>query len=162
MVGQYLEAGKIVNTHGVRGEVRIQPWADSPEFLCAFKTLYIDGKPLNVLSARPHKSAVIALFDGIGTVDEAIRLKNKTVSIDRKDAQLQDGVYFIADLIGLSAVDDVTGEELGRITDIIPLTSNNVYVISGAREILVPAVPEFVKKIDVDAGRIRFRLIEGM
>lgn len=162
MTKQFLEAGKIVNTHGIRGEVKIQPWADSPEFLCGFKTLYIDGKPVKVLSAKAHKSNVIAQLEGIDIVDDAIRLKNKTVSINRDDAALEDGAHFITDLIGLAAIDVSTGKELGKITDIIPLTPNNVYVITGTREILVPAVPEFVKSIDIGAGRVMFQLIEGM
>lgn len=162
MMNQFLEAGKIVNTHGVRGEVKIQPWADSPEFLCGFKTLYIDGNPVGVLSSRAHKSNVITLFEGIGSIDDAIRLKNKTVSIKRDDVKLEPGAYFITDLIGLIAVDEETGGVLGKITEIIPLTPNNVYVITGDREILVPAVPEFVKNIDIIAGRVTFRLIEGM
>ncbi len=162
MLKQYLEVGKITSTHGVHGEVRIEPWANSPEFLCGFKALYIDGVPVRVLSARVHKSAVIALFDEVTDIDSAVRLKNKVVFIDRKDAGLETGEYFIADLIGLAAVDDATGEELGRITDILPLNPNNIYVINGQREILVPAVPEFVGEINTDAGYIRFRLIEGM
>ncbi|NLA87874.1 MAG: 16S rRNA processing protein RimM [Clostridiales bacterium] len=162
MLKQYIEIGKITSTHGVCGEVRIEPWANSPEFLCGFKALYIDGVPVKVLSARVHKSAVIALLDGVTDVDGAVRLKNKIVFIDRKDAGLETGEYFIADLIGLSAVDDATGEELGRITDILPLNPNNIYVINGQREILVPAVSEFVREINTEAGYIRFRLIEGM
>jgi 16S rRNA processing protein RimM len=161
-VNQFLEAGKIVNTHGVRGEVKIQPWADAPDFLTGFKTLYIDGKPVKVLSARVHKSNVIALLEGVGGIDEAVRLKNKTVSIDRNDAHLEEGAHFVSDLIGLKAVDGETGKELGTITEIIPLEPNSVYVITGAREILVPGVPEFVKKIDIAAGTVTFRLIEGM
>jgi 16S rRNA processing protein RimM len=162
MTKQYLEAGKITSTHGVRGEVRIEPWANSPEFLCGFKKLYIEGSPMTVLSSRPHKSAVITLFDGIDSIDRAVPLKNKVVFIDRNDAGLSAGEHFISDLIGLSAVDESTGKELGKVTEIIPLNPNSVYVISGPREILVPAVPEFVKDIDVQAGRITFRLIEGM
>lgn len=159
---QYLEAGKITSTHGVRGEVRIEPWTNSPEFLCRFKTLYIDGMPMKVLSSRPHKSAVIALFDNFDSIDNAVRLKNKVVFIDRNDAGLEAGEHFISDLIGLTAVDEASGEELGKITDIIPLKANHVYVISGRREILIPAVPEFVKEIDVINKRITFRVIEGM
>ncbi len=162
MTKQYLEAGKITSTHGVRGEVRIEPWTNSPEFLCGFKTLYIDSTPMNVLSSKAHKSAVITLFDGINGIDGAVRLKNKIVFIDRNDAGLQAGEHFLSDLVGLAAIDDATGEVLGRIAEIIPLNPNNVYVIKGDREILVPAVPEFVREIDVEAGRITFRLIEGM
>lgn len=162
MMKQYLEAGKVTSTHGIRGEVRIQPWANSPEFLCGFKTLYIDNRLMKVLSSTVHKSGVIALFEGIDTIESAVRLKNKTVYIDRNDAGLEDGEHFIADLIGLEAIDAVTGESLGRITEIIPLTPNNVYVITGEREILIPAVPEFVQEINPGAGRVTFRLIEGM
>ena len=161
-MNQFLEAGKIVNTHGVRGEVKIESWADTPDFLCGIKTLYIDGSPRRVLSARAHKAGVIALLEGVGSLDEAILLKNKTVSIDRKDAPLEEGRHFVADLIGLKALDDATGSELGKITDIIPLQAHPVYVITGSREILVPAVPEFVRGIDIDAGTVTFRLIEGM
>lgn len=162
MLNQYLEAGKIVGTHGVRGEVKIQPWANSPEFLCAFPALYIDNKPVRVLSARVHKACVIVLFEGINGIDGAVLLKNKTVFIDRNDANLKDGEHFLADLIGLSAVDVQTGEILGKIAEILPLNPNDVYVIKGAREILVPAVPDFVKEINVEAGRVTFRLLEGM
>ena len=161
-MNQYLEAGRIVNTHGVRGEVKIEPWADSPEFLCGIKTLYIDGNPCRVLTASVHKSCVIAQLEGVGDLESAIRLKNKMVSIDRRDADLEDGRYFISDLIGLRAVDEATGEELGRISEILPLRANNVYVISGRQEILIPAVPEFVRNIDIVAGAVTFRLIEGM
>lgn len=162
MMKRYLEAGKIVGTHGVRGEVKIQPWANSPEFLCAFPALYIDNTPVRVISARIHKTCVIVLFDGINDVDGAVLLKNKTVFIDRHDVDLKDGEHFLTDLIGLSAIDVQTGEMLGRITEILPLQPNNVYVIKGAREILVPAVPEFVKEINVEAGRVTFKLLEGM
>jgi 16S rRNA processing protein RimM len=162
MIKQYLEAGKITSTHGVRGEVRIEPWTNSPEFLCGFNILYIDGVPMKVLSMRPHKTSLITLFDGIGSIDSAVRLKNKVVFIDRNDASLEAGEHFIADLIGLTAVDDATGEELGKISEIIPLQPNNVYVITGQREILIPSVPEFVSDINIEAGRITFKLIEGM
>lgn len=162
MTHQFLETGKIVNTHGLRGEVIIQPWADSPEFLCNFKTLYIDNVPRKVLNAYVHKSNVIVLFEGISTIDDAIRLKNKVVSIARSDANLTGGTYFVSDLVGTTAIDESTGLELGRISEIMTLPQNNVYVISGPREILVPAVPEFIKDVDLIEGRVLVHLIEGM
>lgn len=158
----FLEAGKIVSTHGVRGEVNIQPWANSPEFLCSFKTLYIGVTPMTVVQARVHKNNIIVAFEGITDIDSAARLKNRIVLIDRNDAKLPAGEHFISDLIGFDAVDDETGAVLGTISEILPLTPNNVYVIKGSREILVPAVPEFVKSIDIEEGCIRFKLIEGM
>ena len=159
---KFLEAGLIVNTHGVRGEVRILPWADSPGFLAGFERVYIDGEPVDVLSARVHKSFVIAAIGGVTDVGGAMRLKNKTVFIDRDDAKLEQGRHFIADIVGLRAVDANTGEEIGEVVDVLSLPANNVYVIRGDREILVPAVPDFVEGINIEAGYVRLRLIEGM
>ena len=157
-----LEAGKIVGTHGLRGEVKLLPWADSPGFLAGFERLFIDGKPVMVLAARVHKGCVIAALDGIDDIDGAIGMKNKIVFIDRADVQLEEGRHFVADLIGLRALDERTGQELGTIADVLSLPSNDVYVIQGEREILVPAVPEFVAKVDIEGGYIELRLIEGM
>ena len=162
MESKLLQAGKIVNTHGIRGEVRIEPWADSPAFLANLDTLYIDGKPTGVVSARVHKGYLIASLEGIFDIDGAIRMKNKTVCICRDDVELEDGQNFIADLIGLRAIDEKTGEELGVISDVLPRPANNVYVIKGEREILVPAVPDFVKEISIPNGYIKFSLIDGM
>ena len=162
MKKELLEAGKIVNTHGVRGEVKIRPWADSADFLMGFENLHIDGQPVKVISARVHKGCVIAVLDGVSDIEGAIRLKNKTVFINRDDVQLEEGRHFVADLIGMSAVDEKTGSILGTIADILQLPSNNVYVIKGEREIMVPAVPEFVKEINITKGVIKFKLIEGM
>ena len=162
MDNRFLEAGKIVNTHGIRGELRLQPWADSPDFLAGFKRLFIDGAPVRVLSARAHKGCVIAALEGVADIESAIRLKNKTVCIARDDAVIEEGRHFIADLIGLRALDAITGEELGTVADVLSLPANNVYVVRGKREILIPAVPEFVEKIDIDGGFIRLRLIDGM
>lgn len=162
MQSPYLKTGRITAPHGVRGEVKIEQWADTPDFLCQFKTLYIDGVRIGLLSARVHKNAVIAKLEGIDRLDDAELLRGKTVYIDRNDSKLPEGRHFIADLIGLDAIDDQTGDRLGVIRDIMPLEPNSIYVIKGEREILVPAVDEFVKKIDIGAGRVRFRLIEGM
>ena len=162
MGNRFLEAGKIVNTHGVHGEVKIQPWADSPDFIAGLERLFIDGSPVKLLSAKVHKGCVIAALDGVNDIDGAIRLKNKIVFIDRNDAPLDDGRYFIADLIGLRALDADTGEELGIVADVLSLPANDVYVIKGAREILVPAAPGFIVETDIDGGYIRLRLIEGM
>ena len=157
-----LEAGKIVGTHGLRGEVKLLPWADSPGFLAGFGRLHIDGAPVRVLAARVHKNCVIAALDGVDDIDGAIRMKNKIVFIDRGDVQLEEGRHFVADLIGLRALDEKTGQELGTVADVMSLPSNDVYVIRGEREILVPAVPEFVAAVDVEGGYVKLRLIEGM
>ena len=159
---RFIEAGKIVNTHGIRGEVKILPWADSPEFLAGFEHLYFDGSPIKVVSARVHKGAVIAALDGIEEIDAAIRMKNKVVYIDRGDVELEKGRHFIADLIGIRAIDSATGEELGVLDDVLTLPANNVYVIKGGREILVPAVDDFIEEIDLEKRIVMIRLLEGM
>lgn len=158
---KYLEAGIIVNTHGIKGEVKIQPWADSAEFLSEFKYLYIDGKPAELESARIHKDCLIAQFKGVSDVNAAMVMKNKIVSIDRDDVRLPKGTFFIQDLIG-ATVSDESGNVLGKLTDVLELPSSNVYVVTGEREILVPAVPQFIVKTDVDAGTVTVRLIDGM
>lgn len=96
MKHRYLEAGKIVNTHGIAGEVKILPWADDPAFLLDFDTLYIDGQPVSLLGARVHKNCVLAKLAGIHDINEAMKLKNKVVFIDREDAELEEGAFFLA------------------------------------------------------------------
>jgi len=162
MKEKLLEAGIIVNTHGIRGEIRIQPWADSPDFLAGFESLYIDGRPIKVLSAKIHKGCLIAALEGVSDINSAIRLKNKTICIDRDDVELEEGRFFIADLVGLRALDFETGEDIGIVAEVLTRPANNVYVIRGKREILVPAVPEFIIETNIPEGFIKLRLIEGM
>lgn len=158
---KYLEAGQIVNTHGIKGEVKITPWADSADFLKKFKTLYIDSRPVKVISSRVHGSFLIAKLEGVEDINAAMALKNKVVFIDRDDAKLPKGSFFIADIIGANVVSD-EGEELGVLDDVMELPSNNVYVVKGEREILIPAVPEFILSVKPDEGIITVHLIEGM
>ena len=158
---QFLEAGRIVNTHGVRGEVKIQPWADSPEFPKDVGTLYIDGAPVKVRSARVHKGCVIASLEDIDDVNGAMRLKGKLVSIDRRDAKLPEGGYFIQDIIGARVVDE-NGAEVGTLAEVLNLPGSDVYVVRGEREILIPAVPQFILSRDIDAGVITVRMMEGL
>lgn len=161
MKEQYIEAGEIVNTHGIRGEVRIQPWTDSAEFLAGFKTLYIDGAPRRVVSARPHKGLLLALFEGVEDVNAAMRLRGRRVFISRDEAELPPGHFFLQDIIGARVVDE-TGAPLGTLEEVLDTPANRVYVVRGAREHLIPALPQFVLHTDVQAGLITVRLIEGM
>ncbi len=158
---QYIEAGKIVNTHGVRGEVKIQVWLDSPEFLSRFKTIYIDAKPVKMLSARVHKGFVIAVLEGVDDINAAMSLKNKTVHIDRADAKLGKGEYFLCDIIG-ARVENESGELIGVLEDILETPASSVYIVRGESEHMIPAVPEFILKTDAEQGVITVRLIEGM
>ena len=168
MKKKYLEAGVIVNTHGIRGELRIQPWADSPAFLANIDTFYIDDKPVKVITSKIHKSFLLVTLEGVSDIESAIRQKNKIVYISRDEITLEDDRHFVVDLIGLKAIDTETNEEFGVVSEVLSLPSNNVYVIKNEqdnntkKETLIPAVADFVKEINIDAGYIKFRLIEGM
>ena len=158
----FLEAGQIVSTHGVRGDVKVMPWADDPEFLLDFDTVYLGGKPVRVQSCRVQKTCVLVKLAGIDTVEAASALRDQVVSIDRADAQLPQGSIFIADLLGLPVYDGET--LLGTLAEVMPTPANDVYVVKSedGQEHLIPAVPEFVLERNVDEGYIRVRLIEGM
>jgi len=162
MKNDYIETGKVVNTHGMHGEVKVQPWADSPEFLTGFEHFYIDGAPVKVLSARVHKGCVIAALEGVEDIDAAIRMKNKIIMVKKEDIDLEEDRFFVKDLIGLKAINAETGEDLGAIADVLTLPSNNVYVIRGEREIMVPAVSEFIEETNIEENYIKLRLIDGL
>jgi 16S rRNA processing protein RimM len=158
---ELLEIGKIAGTHGVRGELRVEPWCDSPAFLAGFETVYIDGQPKKVLSARPHKSLVLMLLEGIDTVEAAQALRETVLHIDRTGVALPDGRYFIRDLIGLAVFDGA--ERIGTLYDVLTAPAHDVYVVRGGDgDRMIPVVPEFVREIDIGAGVIRVELIEGM
>ncbi|MCI9309050.1 MAG: 16S rRNA processing protein RimM [Oscillospiraceae bacterium] len=158
---EFLDCGQIVNTHGVHGEVRVVPWADSPEFLCRFSTLYVDGGAMEVSSSRVHKGSVIARFQGVDTVERAMALKGKTVQIRRSDAKLPKGSFFLADIIGLDVVDE-EGRRLGVLKEVLSPSRQQVYVVAGEREFMIPAVPQFILETDIQGGYIKVRLIEGL
>ncbi len=158
----FIEAGRIVNTHGIRGEVRIEVWLDSPQFLKSFKRLYTDaGQELRVVSARVHKGFVIARFEGTEDVNAAMAFKSRTVSIRREDARLPKGAFFLQDIIGARVVDE-DGNEVGILTDVMETPASAVYIVKGESEHLIPAVPEFIRKTDAEAGVVTVHMIEGM
>ena len=163
MKKQFLEAGKIVNTHGVHGEVKIVPWADSPTFLQQIPRIFIDEKPVKILSARVHKQFLIAKLDGITNVNDAIALKNKVVWISREDIQLPEGNFFIQDILGLPVLEE-DGTALGTLKEILPNPSGDIYVIAdeNGAERLIPDVPAFIVEKNLVAGHIKVRLIEGL
>ena len=165
MKQQYLEVGKITNVHGLMGEVRVQPWADSPEFLCRFPTLYVDKThwPIKVERARVHKNMVILKLEGVTDVNSALAMRNAVLYIDRKDANLPEGSFFLADLMGMEVRDAESGAVLGKIADVLTLPANNVYVVRGGeREWMIPAVDEFIAEINLDEDYMRVNLMEGL
>ena len=164
-MNQYLEVGKVTNVHGLMGEVKVQPWADSPEFLCQFKTLYVDEAhfPMTVQRARVHKNMVIIKFEGPTDVPSAMSLRNAILYIDRADVTLPQGAFFLADIYGLEVRDAATGAVLGKIEDVLTLPANNVYVVRGGeRELMIPAVPQFIAETNVEQGFLLVHLMEGL
>ena len=165
MKEQYLEVGKVTNVHGLMGEVRVQPWADSPDFLCRFKTLYVDKThwPIEVERARVHKNMVIIKFHGVTDVNGALAMRNAILYIDRDDANLPKGSFFLADIYGLEVRDAQSGQVLGKVADVLTLPANNVYVVRGGeRELMIPAVPQFIAETNPEGGYLRVNLIEGL
>ena len=158
---QYIEAGRIVNTHGVAGEVKIEVWLDSPQFLKSFKRCFIDRREVKLLSARVHKGFLIVKLEGVEDVNAAMALKGRTVFIDRADARLPKGAFFLQDIIGAAVVDE-SGSQIGKLVDVMETPASNVYVVKGEQEHLIPAVPEFILSTDADNGIITVHLIEGM
>lgn len=158
---QYIEAGRITNTHGVAGEVKIEVWLDSPSFLKKCGRVFVDGMPIRLLSAREHKGFLLAKLDGVDDVNSAMRFKGRTVYIDRADAPLPRGAYFLQDIIGARVVDE-TGGDVGTLESIMETPASRIYVVRGEKEHLIPAVPEFILRTDAEAGVITVHLIEGM
>lgn len=160
MKQQYLEAGQIVSTHGVRGEVKVLPWADGPEFLCGFPQVYVGGRAYSVEQARVQKTCALLKLQGVGTVEEAQALRGQVIRVDREQAKLPSDRVFIADLLDLPVLAD--GREIGRIAQVLPLPGNDVYVVRGEHEYLIPAVSEFLLEVNIDRGFVRVKLLEGM
>jgi 16S rRNA processing protein RimM len=158
---KYLDAGEIVNTHGVRGEIKIVPWADSADFLRGFRTFYIDGAAYRVLRSSVHKGCLLAALEGVSDMDAASALKGKIVQIARAEARLPAGSYFLSDLLGARVVTE-DGEAVGTLEDIIENPTQRVYVVRGETEHLIPAVPAFIRGVDPEAGVVTVHLIEGM
>jgi len=158
---QYIEAGCIVNTHGIAGEVKIQVWLDSPMFMKRCKRLFCEGRELKFVSAREHKGFLLAKLEGVEDVNAAMRLKGKTVYIDRADARLPKGHFFLQDIMGARVVDE-QDKEIGLLEDVMETPASRIYVVRGEREYLIPAVPEFILSCDADEGLIKVHLIEGM
>ena len=158
---ELVETGKIVNTHGLRGEVKIEPWADSAEAFCAFERLYIDGAEHRLERSRTQKGFVIAKLAGIDSIDEAERVKNRIVYVPREDIPLEEGGFLVSDLVGCEARDQ-HGNVLGLVTDVISLPRGEVLEIRGEREILVPLVKEFLIDAAPELGVITVCVLEGM
>ena len=163
---KYLEAGKLINTHGVRGEFKFDVWCDSQSTYTKVKEFYLhdngEGK-LEVEAIRKFGKFMLVKFKEINSLDDALKYKGRTLYVDRDDVPKKDGAVFIADIIGLPAIDASTGEEFGKIIDFTDRGSGDLYEIQlhSSNTVYIPAIPVFVKRIDLDMG-VYFDLIEGL
>lgn len=166
MKQRYLETGEIVGTHGVRGEMRLYPWCDSPAFLTKVKRLYLDkegGSSLDVVSARVHGTMVLLKVKGVDDIPAAERLRGRTVYLDRKDVKIEKGAYFIQDLMDCAVLDADDGHCYGTICDVSKTGANDVWHIKQEpREVLIPAIPDVVIDVDIDAQRVLIRPLKGL
>ena len=160
---EFITVGTIVNAHGIRGEVKVNPAGFDPEFIADFKTMYIAGQPVKVKAARVHKSTVLLALPGVDTMDDALALKGRAVSIRRTDAHLPQGQYFDQELVGLRVIDCATGGEIGVIDRVLIYPAHRIYQVKGQREYLIPAVPGvFIESTDPDAGEMWVHLMKGL
>ena len=163
---RFLECGKIINTHGIRGGVKLECWCDTPEDLASLKKVYfLEGDAHTehkVKRASVFKQFVLMELDGVGDIDAAMRLKGTVVYADRDDIRVEEGSYFIADMIGLPVIDTDTGKSIGTLSGVMNLGASDIYTVKTDKgERMIPAVPEFIKEVDIDKG-IFVSLIEGM
>lgn len=154
----FIKAGEIVTTHGIKGEIKVLPWIDSPEDLCEFDRCRIDGKEYTFESVRVQKTCNLVKLSGIDTMEAAQAMRGKVLELYRED--IDDAVIFADELIGTEVYAD--GEAIGKITDVLDYPGNSVYVVKGTYEYMIPAVKQFVLSTDLDANRMDVRLIEGM
>jgi len=155
---QYIEAGEIVNTHGIRGEVKVLCWLDDPEMLCEFDRCRIDGKEYTMEQVRVQKTCNLVKLSGIDTMEAAQAMRGKTIELYRED--IDDEVIFAAELIGVDVYAE--GQLIGKIKEVLDYPGNSVYVVKGEYEYMIPAVKSFVLLTDMEANRMEVKLIQGM
>lgn len=154
----YIEAGEIVTTHGVRGEVKVLCWLDAPEMLCEFDRCRIAGKDYEMESVRVQKTCNLVKLSGVDTMEDAQKLRGKVLELYRED--IDDEVIFAAELIGVEVYAEDTC--IGTVREVLDYPGNAVYVVRGEHEYMIPAVKQFVLSTDMEKNVMQVRLIEGM
>ena len=166
MIKKFLETGKIVGTHGVKGMVRVQPWCDDGEFLTQFKYVYTDEKgenKLKIMGAKPHGNVVLMTINGVNSIEDAEKLRGKIIYIDRKDVKLPEGRYFISDILGCDVTDADTGERLGKLSDVTETGANDVWhITNNGKEYLVPAISEVIVEVKPEENIVKLRPLKGI
>lgn len=154
----YIEAGEIVTTHGVRGEVKVLSWLDSPEMLCEFDRCRIEGREYAMDAVRVQKTCNLVKLRGVDTLEDAQKLRGKTMELYRED--ISDELIFAAELVDVEVYAD--GACIGKIKEVLDYPGNSVYVVQGEREYLIPAVKEFILSTDLERNQMQVKLLKGM
>lgn len=168
MIKQFLEIGQVVGTHGVRGEMRVNPWCDSPEFMKGFRRLYWDengNKEVEVRACRPHGNVALLSLSGIDTLEQAAAMRGRVLYLRRADARLPKGHYFISELIGCDVLDaDDPAMRYGTLSDVSKTGANDVWHVTNdaGQEFLLPAIPLVVIDTDVEHNRVSIRPLKGI
>lgn len=166
MKKEYLEGGKICNAHGVRGLVKAEAWCDSPKVLANQKRIFLASgegyKEIKVIHGSVMGPLVLLELEGVSSREDAIALKNRTVYLHRSDIPVKPGAMLIEDMIGLDVIHVDTGAVLGRLVNVSDAVRSRIYTVRTAegKDVLLPAVPEFIKEIDAERG-IFVRPISG-
>lgn len=155
---QFVEAGEIVTTHGLKGEMKVLCWLDDPEMLCEFNRCRISGKEYDIETCRVQKTCNLLKVAGIDTIEQAQTMRGKTVELYRED--IDDEVIFAAELHGVEVYAE--GEKIGKIVDVLDYPGNSVYVVKGKYEYMIPAVSQFILSTDLEKNEMQVKLIEGM
>ena len=154
----YIEAGEIVTTHGVRGEVKVLSWRDRPELLCEFDRCRISGREYVMDSVRVQKTCNLVKLRGVDTMEDAQMLRGKTMELYRED--ISDELIFASELVDVEVYAD--GACIGKIKEVLDYPGNSVYVVQGEREYLIPAVKEFILSTDLERNQMQVKLLKGM
>jgi len=165
MLKQYLEVGRIVGTHGVRGEMRVECWANSPEFLSGFKRMYLDeGKTELSVACRPHKNITLMRVKGVGSIEDADLMRGKILYIDRDEVELDEGEHFVQDIIGLKVTDCETSQVYGTVKDVLKTGSNDVYEMQApdGKLYYIPVIPDVIDRLDFDGGAAYIHRMKGL
>ncbi|MGI6123455.1 MAG: ribosome maturation factor RimM [Acetivibrionales bacterium] len=167
MTNDYLAVGKVINTHGIKGEIKVMPiTSDISRFdYLLYVTTNYEGtlKEFRVLKCRIHKGFVLITLKGIETMDDAEKLKGQELLVHRKHAiELEEDEFFICDIIGLDVYEE--DKLLGRLTDVLETGSNDVYIITdeNKKEILIPALKSVVLNVDIEGKRMQVKIPEGL
>ena len=161
---QFLEVGQIVNTFGLKGFLKVQPYTDDIKRFDRLETVYINKKKYQIEEVKYHKNMVLIKIKGIDKIEDAEMLRNLYIEVDRNDEpELEEGTYYIVDLIGLEVYTD-ENIFLGNVIDIFNTGSNDVYVVKNedAKEILLPGIDDVIKNIDLENKRITVHMLKGL